>query len=57
MPRANAQRSPSAQQPLNFYSPPRLTKLNFSAEQIARIEAAPDRAAELAKVYRDHKGR
>lgn len=53
MPQASARRARLANQLVQVYSPPRLTKLNFSIEQAARIEAAPDRAAELAKVYQE----
>ena len=33
------------------YSPPRLFTPNFSDEQLARIQMAPDRDAEVAKLY------
>lgn len=53
MPQSNVRKIRSADTPLKAYSPPRLVKLNFSPDQLARIEAAADPEAELAKVYRE----
>lgn len=56
MPQVSARQVRNAHQSAPVYSPPRLTKLTFSIEQIARIESAPDRETELAKVYREVRG-
>lgn len=51
MPPAGARKIRVANIPLKVYTTPRLLKLEFSPEQLARIETAADRQSELAKVY------